>query len=163
MRLKYEPSSEPLHISTKKLFLKLLGVAAAEREWNYLTGFEDFLQKNFSTQPAQNTMRNILARMSLYEGRCRATWKTEFKFPWREAGPPNHHDDKVDSDQKCVNKELSLSLPGYPGRVVAFSMRIEETDPIPIRKCVLRSPEWLPYRGTSLIRNTHPPRITIGP
>jgi len=20
-------------------------------------------------------------------------------FPWREAGPPNHHDDKVDSDQ----------------------------------------------------------------
>ena len=23
----------------------------------------------------------------------------EFKLPWREAGPPNHHDDKVDSDQ----------------------------------------------------------------
>ena len=22
----------------------------------------------------------------------------EFKLPWREAGPPNHHDDKVDSD-----------------------------------------------------------------
>ena len=22
-----------------------------------------------------------------------------FKLPWREAGPPNHHDDKVDSDQ----------------------------------------------------------------
>ena len=21
------------------------------------------------------------------------------KLPWREAGPPNHHDDKVDSDQ----------------------------------------------------------------
>jgi len=27
------------------------------------------------------------------------TWKREFKLPWREAGPPNHHDDKVDSDQ----------------------------------------------------------------
>ena len=27
------------------------------------------------------------------------TWKTEFKLPWREDGPPNHHDDKVDSDQ----------------------------------------------------------------
>jgi len=27
-----------------------------------------------------------------------ATWKREFKLPWREAGPPNHHDDKVDSD-----------------------------------------------------------------
>jgi len=22
-----------------------------------------------------------------------------FKLPWREADPPNHHDDKVDSDQ----------------------------------------------------------------
>jgi len=38
---------------------------------------------------------------------------------WREAGPPNHHDDKVDSDQQVVKKELSLcplrpagSLPG---------------------------------------------------
>jgi len=33
------------------------------------------------------------------EGRYRATWKREFKRPWREAGPPNHHDDIVDSDQ----------------------------------------------------------------
>ena len=32
-------------------------------------------------------------------GRCKATWKREFKLPWRKAGPPNHHDDKVDSDQ----------------------------------------------------------------
>ena len=32
-------------------------------------------------------------------GRCKATWKREFKLPWREAGPPNHLDDKVDSDQ----------------------------------------------------------------
>ena len=23
----------------------------------------------------------------------------ELKLPWREAGPPSHHDDKVDSDQ----------------------------------------------------------------
>ena len=29
----------------------------------------------------------------------KATWKREFKLPWREAAPPNHHDDKVDSDQ----------------------------------------------------------------
>ena len=33
------------------------------------------------------------------EGRCKATWKREFKLPWREAGTPDHHDDKVDSDQ----------------------------------------------------------------
>jgi len=35
----------------------------------------------------------------VYEGRCKATWKRGFKLPWHEAGPPNHHDDKVDSDQ----------------------------------------------------------------
>jgi len=28
-----------------------------------------------------------------------ATRKREFKLPWREAGPPNHHEDTVDSDQ----------------------------------------------------------------
>jgi len=30
---------------------------------------------------------------------CKATWKSEFKLPWREAGPLHHHDDEVDSDQ----------------------------------------------------------------
>jgi len=34
-----------------------------------------------------------------FEGRYKATWKGEFKLPWREAGPTNHLDDKVDSDQ----------------------------------------------------------------
>ena len=33
------------------------------------------------------------------EGRYKATWKREFKRPWRETGPPNHHHDEVDSDQ----------------------------------------------------------------
>jgi hypothetical protein len=42
------------------------------------------------------------------EGRCKATWKIEFKLPWREAVSPNHHDDKVDSDQKVVNEERSI-------------------------------------------------------
>ena len=28
-----------------------------------------------------------------------ATWKRELKLPWREAGPPNHLDEGVDSDQ----------------------------------------------------------------
>ena len=32
-------------------------------------------------------------------GRGTATWKREFKLPWREAGAPDHHDDKADSDQ----------------------------------------------------------------
>ena len=39
-------------------------------------------------------------------------WKGAFKLPWREAGPPNHHDDKVDSDQPVVNKEPSLCRHG---------------------------------------------------
>ena len=38
--------------------------------------------------------------------------QVEFKLPWREAGPPNHHDNKVDSDQLFVNNELSLCGPG---------------------------------------------------
>ena len=42
------------------------------------------------------------------EGRCQATWKGEFKLPWREAGPPDHLDDEVDSDHEVVNKEVSL-------------------------------------------------------
>ena len=33
-------------------------------------------------------------------------------LPWREAGPPNHHDDTVDSVQYVVNKDLSLGAGG---------------------------------------------------
>ena len=43
-------------------------------------------------------------------GRFKATWEGKVKIPWREAGPPNYHDDEVDSDRQVVNKELSLSL-----------------------------------------------------
>ena len=34
--------------------------------------------------------------------------KGNSNYPWREAGPPKHHEDKVDSDQQVVDKELSL-------------------------------------------------------
>ena len=30
------------------------------------------------------------------------------QLPWREAGPPNHHDSKVVSDQQAVKKKVSL-------------------------------------------------------
>ena len=36
------------------------------------------------------------------------------QLPWCEAGPPNHLHDNVDSDQKVVNKEISLSAPNKP-------------------------------------------------
>ena len=35
----------------------------------------------------------------VWQGRYKATWKWGFKPPWREAGPPNHLDYKVDSDE----------------------------------------------------------------
>jgi hypothetical protein len=68
---------------------------------------------SFETDPESH----ITEYTSVYEdkdivgrggGRRKATWKRESKTPWREAGPPNHHDDKVDSDKLVVNKELSL-------------------------------------------------------
>jgi len=42
----------------------------------------------------------VKAMPAYLEGRSKATWQREFKLPLREAGPPNHHDDKVDSDQQ---------------------------------------------------------------
>ena len=42
------------------------------------------------------------------EGRYKSTCKSEFKVSWREASPPNHHADKVVSDQWVVSKEFSL-------------------------------------------------------
>ena len=62
------------------------------------------------------------------EGRCKATWKREFNLPSREAGPPDHHDDRVDSDQLVVNKELSLrlslSLSLSPSRALSLSLSL---------------------------------------
>jgi len=45
------------------------------------------------------TSPHMICMFLAYEGRYKATWKREFKLPWREAGPLNHHDDIVDSDQ----------------------------------------------------------------
>jgi len=45
-------------------------------------------------------------------------WKVDIRLPGKgnsiKAGPPNHLDDKVDSDQCVVNKKLSLSRRGAP-------------------------------------------------
>ena len=35
---------------------------------------------------------------------------SDFKLPWREAGPPNHLGDEADSDQLVIDTELSRSL-----------------------------------------------------
>ena len=41
----------------------------------------------------------LLGRRDTRKVDVRLPEKKEFKLPLREAGPPNHHDDKVDSDQ----------------------------------------------------------------
>ena len=76
MRLKYEPSSEPIHIYAKYLFL---------------TGPHRLVDGGELAAPADDAL-HVLPQEHL-------PTTTEFKLPWREACPPNHHDDKVDSDQ----------------------------------------------------------------
>jgi len=46
-----------------------------------------------------DAVRGRRTEQNMEEGICKATWKREYKLPWREAGPPNHHDDKMVSDQ----------------------------------------------------------------
>ena len=48
----------------------------------------------YDTSKASAPCDNVLPGQ---EGRYKATWTR--KLAWREAGPPNHLDDKVDSDQ----------------------------------------------------------------
>ena len=41
----------------------------------------------------------VEGRASTYEGQCKATKRRELKLPWREASPPDYHDDNVDSNK----------------------------------------------------------------
>ena len=60
-----------------------------------------------STQSESRTLKAFLP--SSFPANTGRTWyvsfencspgEREFKLPWREAGPPYHHDDKVDSEQ----------------------------------------------------------------
>ena len=56
-------------------------------------------------------LESLSCTASHQEGGCNATWEREFSLPWREASPPNHHDDEMDSDQEVVNNKLSLLEP----------------------------------------------------
>ena len=64
--------------------------------------------------PSRGLVKGVVSGKRLGEGalvlRLLIAWVVRLpgKGNWREAGPPNHHDDKVDSDQEVVNKELSL-------------------------------------------------------
>ena len=47
----------------------------------------------------ETTETELHVETRLQGGRCKATWLKEFRLLWRKAGPPNHHDAKVDSEQ----------------------------------------------------------------
>jgi len=49
--------------------------------------------------PAPPPRLRLSAKFWDLEGRCKATWEREFKHPGGEAGPLEHLNDKVDSDQ----------------------------------------------------------------
>jgi len=49
--------------------------------------------------PKVQAKPNSTIQLAHRVGRCQATWKRQFELPRREAGPPNHHDEKADSDQ----------------------------------------------------------------
>jgi len=55
--------------------------------------------RGLDPQPSTLPTSRWIHESGYHERRCKATWIREFKLPWREAGPPNHRDDKVDSDQ----------------------------------------------------------------
>ena len=135
MSLKYEPSSEPLHLSgVLEWFLDLVVCSrlCAEEERGGLAlvgswladGLVDGLggcdrANSHGARPVhliitmikwtRTSRLSIIMINSVLTAACCAAaerskspaihWRREFKLPWREAGPPNHHDDKVDSDQ----------------------------------------------------------------
>jgi len=52
------------------------------------------------TGPREEVFEDERGRLRmLISGLEFSTWKRELKLPWREAGPPEHHDHKSGSDQ----------------------------------------------------------------
>ena len=62
--------------------------------------------------------RSFHSTLKPTEGRYEATWKREPRLPWREAGPPNYRNYKVDSDQWVVNKD----------RIAGFQLLLKITE-----------------------------------
>ena len=80
--------------------------AAWKRAWNVLGHFRHGLLPRRVVRPKTHKVRFCCSsddgdgrRRRWWGGRCKATWERNIEFPRREAGPPNHHDDQVDSDQ----------------------------------------------------------------
>ena len=58
------------------------------------------------------------AEMPIRPGQALHALQSELKPPWREAGPPNHHDDQVDSDQyhTTMKQQTTAEMPIRPGQ-----------------------------------------------
>ena len=66
-----------------------------------------FSKVNYAQTRISKTVHHFLRSGVVRAVNFHSSGKRRFKLLWCEAGPPNHHDDKVDSDQKVVNKVLS--------------------------------------------------------
>ena len=64
-----------------------------------ITKYTTYTKKVNAFVSGESSSAGLHASSEALEGRCKATWKREFKLPWCEAGPPNYHDDTVGSDQ----------------------------------------------------------------
>ena len=99
MTLRYEPASEPLPISVTWLGWGTLqisdpGAAHLGLILSYFIIIYIYIYINVNMQVSKARMDGRW--MDAYEETV-AIMRAH--FPGREAGPPNHHDDKVDSDQ----------------------------------------------------------------
>ena len=81
MSLKYEPSSEPLHMPSQVKGADFSG-------FNCPPGTQWLGQGGLVVATASDS--GVVNRHSGAE---------HVPLPWREAGPPHNHDDKVDSDK----------------------------------------------------------------
>jgi len=80
------------------LFVLLLSIQVLEGGPRRPFSLEMSEAKGYAKQVPEQLLIETNMATTNQEGRCKVTWKREFKLLWREAGPPNHHDDKVDSD-----------------------------------------------------------------
>ena len=58
-----------------------------------------YRQPGLHAPPFETGPDHVFAGDAWKVAKCKASWEREFKIPWCEAGPPNHLDDKQDSDQ----------------------------------------------------------------
>ena len=104
MSLKYEPSSEPLHISGPSIHARVAlhaGARAQRSNGSEAGSYLRLIDPCITQLKAQGTSgtcnesneEDRMADVALVVG-----WQAS-KLPWREAGPLNHRDDLMDSDQ----------------------------------------------------------------